>query len=392
MKNGLPYKPYEVEVKPGVFKTYYRVQVEGINKFTGKRVQKKQSGITSKPKAESIAAELRYLCKNEKPTRQGLDTWGELKDYYLDDLSGDIRSSSNPIGISPALFATKRSRLKHLDLWQDLHLDLVNQRDLKKYLDNLEVLKGVSRALTIDIQKEAKAMMSYAYESGIMESNPLSGMKHRKAVKKRKLALNPQEVEVFLGEARLRKHPYFLPWLLAISLGMRRSELAGLRWTDLDLEKGLVDLQRQHIPGEGVVERLKSGQSRMVGIPKQIVPELKATKLKSKSDYVIDPKTPYWADGKQAKVTKDFCREIGIKEVTFHNLRATHITLAVQCDIPVGVIKENVGHSSLHITDGYVRASGMHIKGKMDKLGISVPQADEGQVITLKSANGGGDE
>lgn len=67
---------------------------------------------------------------------------------------------------------------------------------------------------------------------------------------------------------------------------------------------------------------LKDREERVVAIPAQIIPVLKEMKLKATSDFVID-----------------------IKEVTHHQLRATHITLALIDGIPLGIVKENGGHA-----------------------------------------------
>ncbi len=46
------------EVSPGVWKAAYMVVAEAINRYTGKRVQKKRRGIQSKTKAQLIYKEL----------------------------------------------------------------------------------------------------------------------------------------------------------------------------------------------------------------------------------------------------------------------------------------------------------------------------------------------
>ena len=79
----------------------------------------------------------------------------------------------------------------------------------------------------------------------------------------------------------------------------------------------------------------------------------------------------------------EFCREIGIKEVTHHQLRATHITLALVDGIPLGIVKENVGHSKLSTTDEYFRSAGINMKGQTDGLRIQVPTDSAAKVISL---------
>ena len=49
---------YKKKLNAGVEKVFYMVVVEAINKYTGKRHQKKRRGIQSKPKAETVYREL----------------------------------------------------------------------------------------------------------------------------------------------------------------------------------------------------------------------------------------------------------------------------------------------------------------------------------------------
>ena len=367
------------EVSPGVFRNLYTVIAEGINKYTGKRIQKKRRGIVSKPKADIVYKELWSLCREERPGGPLPTTWGTLKNDYFEYVDKNIRSATNVHGFSPKAASTKKSRFVHLKHWDDLHLDLFNAHFVQSELDALEAKGIASRELTRDIQIETKCILNYAVSRGVLSVNPIELLKKRKLPKKKKKALNHEEVNILLREAKLRDHPYFLIWLLTVTMGLRRSELAGLKWTDIDFEIRLAYLSRQQHPKEGVVEVLKDKEDRPVAIPIYVIPVLKAYRAKATSEFVIDVQCQKWASGHQASVTRAFCREIGIKEITFHELRATHITLALIDGIPTGVVKDNVGHAKLSTTDGYFRSSGIQLKGQTDGLKITVPDGSETQ-------------
>jgi integrase len=157
-----------------------------------------------------------------------------------------------------------------------------------------------------------------------------------------------------------------------------------LKWLDIDFNQRLIYLRRQLIPGEGLVSLLKDREERVVAIPQHIIPVLKELKLKGRTEFVIESMDHLWNSGQQARVLKEFCRDIGIKEVTHHQLRATHITLALVDGIPLGIVKENVGHAKLSTTDEYFRSAGINMKGQTDGLRIQVPQTEVGKVISLK--------
>jgi integrase len=378
--------PYKIEVSPGIIKRFYLVIAEGINKYTGKRVQKKRRGITSEVKAERVYRELWSQCREERPDGPPIVRWSELKEAYFSYVQANLRNETNPNGFSPHVALNKRSRFIHLVHWEDLHIDLISPHFVTSELDKLEANGIASRALTADIQKEVKCLLSYAVERGVLKIHPLATLKKRKVPKKKKEALTHDEANKLLSEARARNHPYFFIWLLTLTLGLRRSELAGLKWLDIDFENRLAHLRRQLQPKEGLVEKLKDNEERPVAIPIYVLPVLKEYKLRSKGDFVIDVECDQWKKGHQAQVLRAFCREIGIKEVTHHQLRATHITLALVDGVPLGIVKENVGHAKLSTTDEYFRSSGIQMRGQTDGLRIKVPTGVDADIKPLRAA------
>jgi len=265
-----------------------------------------------------------------------------------------------------------------------MHFELVTPQFVTDELDKAE--RGtMSRSMTNHVLKEVKCVFSFALNIGAVKSNPFAGMKMRRMAKKRKQALNHEESKILLSEAKKRNHLYYEIWLLTLSLGLRRSELAGLKWVDIDFDHGLIHLQRQLIPFEGIVSRLKDKEDRVVSIPSFLMTTLRQMQLRSSAEFVIDVKCVYWNDGHQALVLRKFCREIGLKEVTHHQLRATHITLALVDGVPLGIVKENVGHAKLSTTDQYFRSAGIDMRGRMDGLKVVVPSDKEGVILPLKA-------
>ena len=370
----------------GTIVKVYTVVAEAINKFTGKRLQKKKRGVTSLLKAERVYRELWNQCKEERPDGPPIQTWGELKLNYFSYLDGNRRSAENINGFSPKMIESRKSRFKHIKPdWDSMHLELITAQLLKEYLDGLEAEGKVGRSLTREIQKSVSAMMTFAVNCGAIKAHPLDRLPARRVPKRKKISLTHEEANKLILEAWRRNHPYYLVWLLTIALGLRRSELDGLKWTDLDFENGLLSLCRQYQPKEGEVLKLKDYEDRVVSVPKVVIPILKEERLKATTEYVIELDCKQWEGGHQAQVIRAFCREIGIREITHHQLRNTHITLAIIDGVPVGIVKDNVGHAKLSTTDGYYASSGIQMKGQLDRLQIKVPGM-QGKVSPLKAA------
>ncbi len=368
----------------GVETTVYEVYADCINRYTGKRVQMRRRGILSKPKAERVYRELWSACREHKPDGSNLKTWGELSDHYLFYVERKQRSEENPEGFSLSVVRSKRSRFKHLESFSDTHIELITPVAVWNKLDEMEKL-GSSRTTTNSVLKEVKCAFAYGINVGAIKSNPFANIKLRRVSKKRKISLTHEEANKLLFEAKRRRHPFYRVWLNTLALGLRRSELDGLKWTDLDFILRLAYPRRQIIPGEGEVEFLKDKEERVVAIPDFLIPELMKMKLESTSEYVIELDDHRWNDGSQAAVLREFCREIGIREITHHQLRNTHITLSILDGVSLGVVKDNAGHANLTTTNGYYNSSGIDMIGQTDKLRIRVPQDEAGEVVPLKA-------
>lgn len=373
-------KPYKVESSKGNFKTLYMVVAEGINKHTGRRVQKKRRGVESKPKAQMIYMELWNACREERIEEKRISKWSELVIKYREHVDSKKRSELNPYGFSPHTVRCKHSRLTHTKIWNERLIEDLTPISVNRDLDAFE-LDGMSRANTNELLREIKCVFAFGLDSGFIVFNRFAGTRMRKMPKKRLPALNHEEVGILLREAKNRNHPYYYIWLLTIVFGLRRSELAGLKWSDIDFEQGLIHLQRQLSPHDGMVETLKDWEDRLVAIPKHILPVLREMKLAANTDFVIEIDCGHWRDGNQAFVLRTFCREIGIRELTHHRLRATHITLALADNVPLAVVKENVGHAQLSTTDRYFSASGLKMKGQINGWfkGFPGPESQSGR-------------
>lgn len=159
---------------------------------------------------------------------------------------------------------------------------------------------------------------------------------------------------------------------------MRSGELYSLRWTDVDLVTGKINISKAwtRYNGEGPT---KTAKNRICPISNECRKFLEKLKLQyaKDSEYVL-PRIWEWDQGEQARVLKSFCQEIGITPIKFHDLRATFITQMLNNGVPLSKVMAIVGHSSLKTTQGYLRLSGKDIEGATEDLNIQVPEVVEG--------------
>jgi integrase len=147
---------------------------------------------------------------------------------------------------------------------------------------------------------------------------------------------------------------------------MRRGELLGLQWKDINLDKKRIEVKRQlSRTDEGLIfkkVKTKSG-NRTIPITDDVVRELKQHKILQGEDRLalgeayqdndllgcngignpIDPRNLF-------RDFKEIIEEAGIPEIRFHDMRHTFSTLFLQAGGSIKTLQQILGHSSITVT------------------------------------------
>lgn len=123
-----------------------------------------------------------------------------------------------------------------------------------------------------------------------------------------------------------------IPALLAMTLSCRASEVAGLKWSDIDFEKRTIHIQRAKInTDEGYIiqEKTKNITSnRIIAIPDILFNKLKNEKENATTEFITNlPPNQYWQNLNRAT------RDAGIEKISFHSLR--HITASIMLELGI---------------------------------------------------------
>ena len=148
--------------------------------------------------------------------------------------------------------------------------------------------------------------------------------------------------------------------LLATQTGLRRSELLGLHWRDINLSGRSLSVRRALIKlasGNTELKVPKNGRGRVVDLPAESVDALKAHRLRNPATSGNGNFVFCHSDGSRLDpdlVSKWFRRVAkiaGLEGSRLHDLRHTHASLMLSQGIHLKVVSERLGHSSIGITD-----------------------------------------
>ena len=209
-----------------------------------------------------------------------------------------------------------------------------------------------------------KTLFTKAVEWGKLERSPAAKVKKFREPAGRERILTQDETGRLLAAASADLRPVLI---VALGTGMRRGEILSLRWTDLDLVRGLI-----------TVTTSKSGKARKVPMSGSVAAALGA--LPHRGEHVFhnpetgrpirDVKTSFHAACRRAKKDPDDEKDPGITGVRFHDLRHTFASRALELGADIMTVSKILGHASIVMTSKYLHPTG-------ESMRLAVERVDE---------------
>lgn len=157
-----------------------------------------------------------------------------------------------------------------------------------------------------------------------------------------------------------------LRWWVALFLGLRQGEALALRWSDVDLDEGLLFVQRGLVvaPGRGLIfEPPKSEASRrFVPIPPVVLAAFKLAHHRHVAEGGAPDGLIFHRDGKPIyprtdwTAWRDLLAERGVPHVALHAARNTTASLLEGAGVPARMVAQILGQSTVEVTYGYQSA------------------------------------
>ena len=210
-----------------------------------------------------------------------------------------------------------------------------------------------------------KAATRYALETALVGRDPLAGVRRPRSQSPERTVWDPEQARAFLGA--VRDDRLYAAWCLLLGRGLRRGELAGLRWEAVDLSGGslAVTSARVVVQGGRVVEGLPKTAAgrRRIDLDTHLVSvlhrhhaqqgeeRLRAGEAWADSGYVFTDELgrPYHPDTFSERFER-LVRQTGLPRIRLHDLRHSCFSAMAADGTPVKVIQELAGHASPTVT------------------------------------------
>jgi integrase len=123
-------------------------------------------------------------------------------------------------------------------------LDKLEPEHVERFYARMRA-KGSKPATVHQAHRTLRTALNEAVRRGHLTSNPVRLAKAPKVIEEEIEPYSMEEITRLLEAAVHRRHP--VRWYLALALGLRQGEALGLKWTDVDLENGLLVIRRSRL-------------------------------------------------------------------------------------------------------------------------------------------------
>lgn len=329
----------------------------GINPENGKQIFKNVLGKTQAEVKEKLKKALADSQKLDL-AKQGKYTVGTWMDAWFENVAKiKVRPSSHQTyrgyidnHIKPNIGNIPLEKLTTMEL-QKLYRKLLTSGRVER-IESKEQPKGLSAKTVRNINQVISSAMDLAVAQKIILENPTNACSLPRVEHKEMQTISAEQLQVFLEEAKCSG--VYEMYYIELSTGLRRGELLGLKWEDIDMKQGIIRVRRQvsRIDGKIVEAPLKTKNSyRTVTISPQAVEVLKSQKEKTDDEYVFPSPNggPISPDSVNNMLHRVLDRA-GIPRVRFHDMRHTFATLALQNGVDIKTVSGMLGHFSAGFT------------------------------------------
>lgn len=327
---------------------------------TGKRRQLRRRGFRTRRDAEAALAEVVADVNRGLFVRPAKGTLGEYLEGWLEARQVDLRPSTLygyqkvvRQRIVPALGTARLAELTTADL----------ERWYASLAGGADGSVGLSPKTVANTAGVLSAALSDAVRLKLLRHNPASEARLPRRDRREMEAWTDAEAAAFL--AAVRDHRLGPIWRLLLATGLRRGELCGLRWRDVDLAAATLEVVETRVVAHDVVTgapKTRAG-ARIVALDQGTVAALTMWRKRQTAERLAAG--PAWRDlglvlvdelgvpPHPETVTRWWREAIaaaGARPIRLHDARHTAATMLLRAGQPIKVVTQRLGHADVAVT------------------------------------------
>lgn len=331
--------------------------------MTGKRVRRYRTleGGSKKDAERAMHEFIRelekgyYVTNNKITIAEWIDTWLDV--YIVPN-------------VSPTTLSRYQGMIKRYikPLLGHVQVQELNTLTVQAWVNSLKVSPASGKEMAVATIKHAyhvlKGSMDKAVLAGIIPRSPCMSIMMPKGQKKQPVVYDEAQIRQLIAAAKGTEMELVID--IELCLGLRRGELLGLQWEDIDWEKNQIHVVRNRVvvDGKSIVKDPKTATStRTVDVPSQLIQKLHkhkmtcwANRLRLGQNYTATDFVIVHPDGKPiypeylSQMFTKLQKKAGLPKCRFHDLRHLCASIMLMQGVNVKVAQEHLGHKDISTT------------------------------------------
>lgn len=249
----------------------------------------------------------------------------------------------------------------NLSRFNGLKVKDIALRDISTFIVDLKE-EGMSNKHINNVFHFLKAIFNYGIENEYFSKNPCSKIKKLQTSKKQVNFLSEDQVFMFLELAKKLTPEHYALFYTAIYTGMRRGELLGLEWSDINFVKKTISINKQWYLNK-LTDTKTAGSTRIIKISDKLCELLKEHKRENffrskivfadklgKHQHAWNMTERYFKKVLKVMQYLDNIEIENLNSLRFHDLRHTYASLMLSKGAPIKFVQEQLGHTTCKMT------------------------------------------